>query len=138
MAMNKAEKARVAELEQALALCWPPYAAPAPITREEIDAALIEVTPRDRAGRTRKVALGWVYNAYGEGRIEPAWSDGVSHGRGNHTGDSASQGMGRLYRSEAEAAMALRLEMSRDFARKLAAVDRIVASRIDAKAPANV
>jgi hypothetical protein len=28
--------------------------------------------------------------------------------------------------------------MSRDFARKLAAVDRIVASRIDAKAPANV
>ncbi len=128
MAMSKAEKARMEELETALALCWPAYPAPAPMTREEIEAAKVEVTPRDTSvfrHRTR-IALGWFHNAYA-GRLDQGWSDGVHHSRNNVTGDSASQNMGQMYRTKAEAAMVMRLEMSRDFAKKLAAVDRIIA-----------
>lgn len=131
MAMTKAEKARVEELETALALCWPPYPEPAPMTREEIEAAKVVLTPRDNSiYKTRSAALGWFYNAY-NGAVTQGWSDGMSHSRNNITGDSASQQMGRMYRTKAEAAMVMRLEMSRDFATKLAAVDRIIASDPD-------
>jgi hypothetical protein len=124
--MTKAEKARVEELETALALTWPSYTAPRPMTREEIEAAKVELSPKDRSVfRVRHAALGWFYNAY-SASITQGWSDGMSHGRDNVTGDHGSQGMGRIYRSKTDAAMALRIEMSRDFAKKLAAVDRII------------
>lgn len=126
MAMTKAEKARLEELETALALHWPAYATPVPMSRDEIAAAKVKLTPSDRSVyRERSAALGWFYNAY-NGRITQGWSDGISHNSGNITGEYGSQNMGRMYRTEAEAAMAMRLEMSRDFARKLATVDRII------------
>lgn len=126
MAMTKAEKARVEELETALALCWPPYSAPAPMIRGEIEAAKIKLIPSDRSvHRERNAALGWFYNSH-NGSVTRGWSDGMYHGRDNITGDYGSQNMGRMYRTKAEAAMAMRLEMSRDFAEKLAAVDRII------------
>lgn len=127
MPMTKAEKARMEELETALALCWPPYPAPKPMTREEIEAAAIEIKPNDspmNRHRTR-IALGWFYNAY-NGDLAQGWSDGMYHSRHNTTGEHASQDMGQMYRTKAEAAMAMRIEMSRDFAKKLAAVDRII------------
>lgn len=128
MAMTKAEKARVEELETALALCWPPYPAPEPMTREEIEAAKIKLTPRDASvyRNGREAALGWFYNAYA-GLVTQGWSDGMSHSVNNTTGDYGSQRMGQMYRTRAEAAMAMRIEMSREFAKKLAAVDRVIA-----------
>jgi hypothetical protein len=127
MAMTKAEKTRLEELETALALSWPAYPEPKPMTREEIEAAKVTVKPESNArgyGRTR-IALGWFCNAY-NGEVSQGWSDGMYHSRHNITGDSASQNIGRMYRTKQEAAMALRHEMSREFAKKLVAVDRIV------------
>lgn len=127
MPMTKAEKARMEELETALALCWPSYPAPSPMTREQIEAAKIKLIPRDtsvyRTGR--EGAIGWFYNSY-TGDVTQGWSDGMYHNTRNVTGDSASQRMGEMYRTKAEAAMAMRVEMSRQFAAKLAAIDRII------------
>jgi hypothetical protein len=135
MAMNKAEKARVAELEAALAAATinaPSYDEPNPMTREEIDAAKIVVTPRDRSYHTsRRVALGYGFNDYGIGRVFPMWSDGHCHGRDNHTGDSASQNMGRMYRTKREAAIALRLALAKRCGEILAAADRLIKERDD-------
>jgi hypothetical protein len=126
MAMTKAEKAKMEELETALALCWPAYPAPQPMTREEIEAAKVKLTPTRSVYRERSAALGWFYNAH-SGDVTQGWSDGIAHSRDNVTGDHGSQNMGRMYRTKALAAMAMRLEMSRDFAKRLAAVDRIIA-----------
>lgn len=127
MAMTKAERAHLEVVETELAFRWPGAPEPSPMTRDEIVSGLVDVTPRDQSiGRgKRKVALGWVHNAYSM-RVEPAWSNGINHGRGNHTGDGGSQGMGRLYRSKSEAALAMRWEMCREFARKLRSVDIII------------
>lgn len=127
MAMTKAEKARVEELETALALHWPSYAEPRPMTREEIEATKVRVRPEsDVRGYGRElVALGWFTNAH-SGELSQGWSDGMYHNRHNITGDSASHNMGRMYRTRSEAAMSLRLEMSRLFAGKLAAIDRSI------------
>jgi len=122
MAMNKAEKARVEALETELAFRWPQEAEPLPMTRAEIQANTVEVTRKDQSVmRTRKVALGWVHNAYSQ-RVEPAWSDGNIHGLG-HTGCYGSQTMGRIYRTRRDATLAMRWEMCRDFAKKLHQVD---------------
>src|SRR5690242_7351530 len=110
MPMTKAEKAKMEELETALALHWPAYAAPSPMTRDEIEAAKIKLTPRDQSIRkSRDAALGWFWNSYGSGTVTQGWSDGMCHGRDNITGDMASQNMGQMYRTKAEAAMAMRL-----------------------------
>ena len=127
MAMNKAERARVEELEREAAFRWPTAPEPQPMTLEEIKAAFVEIAPRDQSVRYRQAAaLGWVHNAYSQ-TVEPAWSTGVSHGRGNHTGDGGSQGRGRIYRTRAEAALAMRWEMCRAFAAQLRAVDLLIA-----------
>ena len=124
--MTKAEKARMEELETALALCWPGYQAPTPMTREEINAAKVDLPSRSNSPmRTRQGAVGWFFNAY-NARLSRGWSDGMYHNSDSEFGDRASQQMGRMYRTREEAAKAMRLEMSRDFARKLAAVDRII------------
>jgi len=126
MAMTKAEQKRVEELETALALCWPNYAQPSQMTREQIKASLKVLPIRDKSVyRSRKGALGWFFNAY-TGSLTQGWSDGVSHNSHSLDEGSATQGIGRIYRSREEAAMALRLDMSRGFAGKLAAVDRII------------
>lgn len=130
MAMTKSEKARVEELETALAMHWPAYPMPAPMTRQEIEAELQPLTPRDQSVTrgSRVAALGWFYNKH-TGLVSQGWSSGHLHNTHNITGDSASQGCGRMFRTHREAAMALRLEMSRDFAAKLAAVDRLIAGQ---------
>lgn len=130
MAMNKAEKARMAELESALAAATIdklPYDEPKPMTREEIEASLVEVTPRDTSVyKTRRVALGYGFNEYARGRVYRMWSSGHSHGCGNHTGDSASQNMGKMYRTQREAAIALRLALTRRCGDILANADRLI------------
>lgn len=125
MAMTKAEKARVEELETLGAFRWPTEVEPSPMTREEIEAAKVEVLPADRSysSRHRRVALGWFQNSY-NGRVEKGWSDGIGHGRGNWTGDHGAQQMGRMYRTEADALVAMRWEMCRDMAKKLRKVDQ--------------
>lgn len=107
MAMNKAEKARMAELESALAAAAigaKLYDELQPMTRDEIEGAKIVVRPKHSScGRTRQVALGYGFNDHigsFSSRVYPMWSDGYSHGRGNHTGDNASQNMGHMYRTE--------------------------------------
>lgn len=127
MAMTKAEKARMEELETALALCWPAYAEPQVMTAEEVRASTVVLPSRSESSmRTRTGAIGWFFNAH-TGEVTKGWSNGVSHCREGEYGDSsASQQHGRIYRTREQAAMAMRIEMSREFARKLAAVDRII------------
>ena len=72
-----------------------------------------------------ELAVPGFYNAY-NGDLSQGWSDGMYHSRHNTIGDGASQNMGQMYRTRAEAAMALRIEMSRNFAKKLAELDRII------------
>lgn len=123
--MNKAEKERMVELETALALHWPSYAEPRPMTREEIEAAKVDAPLKDTSVyKSRPRAFGWFYNAH-NGQITEGWSDGISHCRHGRDG-SASQEMGRMYRTREEAAKAMRLEMSRHFATRLSAVDRVI------------
>jgi hypothetical protein len=120
--MTKAEKAEYERVATEAALRWPTEAEPQPVTTEYIKANLEEVSPR--AGRlgVREVFKGWVFNCAGS-RVEPAWSNGFLHGWGNWTGDSASQTMGRLYRTEREATLAMRWEMCRQMAERLRSVD---------------
>ena len=126
MAMNKAEKARMEQLERELAFRWPTAAEPQPMTRSEIEASRVEVTSNDRSvHKTRLVALGYCMNAY-SGTVDKMWSDGHLHGRGNHTGDGASQHMGVMYRTPGEAALAMRWQMCRNFAAKLRTVDLLI------------
>ena len=126
MTMTKAEKAKMEELETALALCWPSYVEPATMTVEEIKANIVELIKGDASVfRTRRAALGWFYNAHYR-EVSQGWSDGTYHSRNNITGDLGSQTRGQIYHTKADAAMAMRFEMSRDFAKKLASVDRII------------
>jgi hypothetical protein len=99
------------------------------MTRDEIEAAKVSLTPQDQSTRSyarRNAALGWFYNAH-TCELSRGWSDGMSHSRHNITGDSGSQNMGCMYRTKGDAARALRHEISRDYAKRLAAVDRIIA-----------
>lgn len=120
MAMTKAEKAKLEELETALALCWPGYPEPKPMTRDEIAAA-----PKVpiKSVFTRNAVAGFFINSHSL-EISEGFSDGMSHSR--RGGQSWSQNMGQMYRSKREAAMALRYAISRDSAKRLAAVDRII------------
>lgn len=126
MAMTKREQADMRRLRDDLALAramrWPDYPNPAPMPQAEIKANLVE--GGERYGRRQKVARGWFCNAY-NGSLTYGCSDGTHHdSRGDTTG---TQGMGIMYRTKADAARAMRLEMTEKFAEKLAAVDRIIA-----------
>lgn len=132
MAMTKAEKARMAELEHALglarALRFPDYPVPTPMTREEIKASLVD--GGTRYGKAQQVARGWFYNAYlgGAGdyanRVTYGCSDGIGHDRDGDT--TSSQNMGRMYRTRGEAVMAMRHELTTACAEVLAKVDRML------------
>lgn len=136
MAMTKAEKARMEELETALAMHWPSYPEPAAMTDAEIKASLEDIPRRDQSvsahGATKRAARGWFQNAY-SAHVTSGWSDGYHCNRHSDYGDSASRVEGqKMYATRQAAAMAMRLEMTREFARKLAAVDRIIAGSDDA------
>ena len=126
MSMTKAEKARMAALETELAFRWPNEAEPRPMTKADIEAVMVVLELRDTSVQaTRKGAQGWIMNAY-NGRVEKAWSNGSSHGRGNWSGDGGSQGMGQIYPTRRDAALAMRWEMCRDMAKKLRTVDLLL------------
>jgi hypothetical protein len=129
MAMTKAEKARMQELEHALrlsrAMRFPDYPVPQPMTREEIDASL--APGGFYLGRQQMVARGWFYHAnvggYGgySNSVTYGCSNGMSHSReGDYT---TSQNMGRMYRTKSEAFMALRHELTTKCAEILADID---------------
>ncbi|RWE46801.1 MAG: hypothetical protein EOS79_11465 [Mesorhizobium sp.] len=123
MAMNKTEQAAFEKLRNDLALAramrWPSYPKPAPMSRAEIEANLID--GGERWGSSQKVARGWYQNAYSK-RVTYGCSTVVSH---NIEGDTtSSQNMGVMYAIKADALRAMRLEMTEKFARDLAGVDR--------------
>jgi len=119
MAMNKAEQAAMEALRVEAALRWPTEAEPQPMIREEIEAALVPTQ------NGRRVAKGWWFNTY-SGTVERGWSSGSAHGWGNDDGRFGSQGMGRIYRTKSEAALALRWELCRQFAAKLRLADKMM------------
>lgn len=132
MAMNKAEKAEMERLRNDLALAramrWPDYPRPEPMTREEIDAALVE--GGEKWGKRQRVARGWFYNAYlggyGPPKVTYGCSDGFHH---STTGDTTStQQMGRMYRTEEDAWQCLRLDLTEQCAKLLASVDQAMAA----------
>lgn len=126
MAMNKAEAAALESLKVECALRWPTEVEPKPVDREWIERNKVTVNLRDQSTRkTRNVALGWRFNAYGN-RVEPAWSEGSVHGLGNHTGDCGSQGMGVLYSTQREAYIAMRWAICRESAQKLRSIDAVI------------
>lgn len=129
MAMNKAEKARMTELETALALCWPPYAPPTPMTDAEIKTAP-QVDAGGAYGYKRTAAAGFFINSH-SGTITAGFSCGTSHSRDGY--GSWGQEKGQMYRTKREAAMALRHKMTAIFAQKLAAIDAIIKANDDGK-----
>lgn len=109
MAMTKAEKARVEELETLLAFRWPTEAEPQRTVRAESSSDQVE---------------GWDFNAY-NGSVDRKWTTTVSHGafyNGKPTG--ASQSGIALYATEDDALVALRWKMCREMAAKLRNVDQ--------------
>ena len=123
MAMNKAEAAALEALKVECAFHWPTEVEPKPVDREWIEQNKVTVKPRDQSiYKTRMVALGWWFNTSSR-RVEPAWSEGHTHGRGCHTGDFGTQGMGVLYRTEREAYIAMRWAVCREFAQTLRSID---------------
>jgi truncated hemoglobin YjbI len=125
MAMTKAEKQRMEELEKevrlARALRWSSYTAPSMIhpksgTSEIITGYLFFGSRID----------GRIYRA--ESALTEAWSSTVTHGHGKRGHDrlSASQGSRVLYQTKRDALVGLRLEKERDFAAALADIDRAI------------
>src|SRR3989442_598172 len=121
MAMNKAERAELDRLKTALALHWPAYLVPVPMTYDQILAAkTVDGPKRYGYGSPEKIAVGWFYNAHTR-RVTQGCSSGNSH---NFDGlGTTSQGMGRMFKTKAEAAMAMRIEVTAKFADELAAID---------------
>lgn len=135
MAMTRAEKERLEELETALAMHWPSYLRPVPMSKDEINQNLVEIPRKDQSiqshGTHRKAAVGWFFNSYSM-VVTKGWSDGYHINRNSSFGDEASRGEGeQMFKTKSEAAMAMRIEVTKDFARKLAAVDRMILSGDD-------
>jgi len=129
--MNKKEQAEMQKMRDDLALAramrWPDYPKPAPMSRDEIKAKLVE--GGIQFGRRQMVARGWFYNAYlgwySAPRATYGCSDGLNH---NSEGDTTStQNVGRLFVTQSDALRALRLDLTEQCARVLAAVDRQIA-----------
>ncbi|MFC5353580.1 hypothetical protein [Azospirillum himalayense] len=120
MAMTKAEKAEMEALREARdlarALRWPEYAEP----------AMMPIPP------SGEHASGWLFNAHramdlwGTGNsVYQAWSKSSTHGDGASPAPnrSGSQNGVPLFAARLDALKALRLAMTKEFARKLARVD---------------
>lgn len=129
MAMTKAEKLRVEELEIALALRWPAHGSPLPMSQDEIEAAKVAVTPRDQSVQRgpRMVAIGWFHNSHNQ-TVSQGWTDRNYQSRSNITGDSASRINAPMFNTKQKALMAMRWELSRAMAKQLHAVDALIAT----------
>jgi hypothetical protein len=124
MAMTKAEKQRMEELEKevriARALRYSAYSPP----------TMIRAEPQT----SQHICGYFVFGSRIDGRIYPAeraiteaWSTSVSHGQGKHGGRlSGSQGSRALYRTRHDALIGLRLEKEKEFASTLADIDRAI------------
>lgn len=122
MAMTKAERERMEQLEKAVALArsmrWPEYGSPAPMTVEEKRANFVDGGMK--YGTPQKVAFGYFQNSHSI-RVTRGCSDGYHH---NIEGDAtSSQGGGVMYANEADAWKAMRVELTLRFAEVLARVD---------------
>lgn len=126
MPMNKKEQAEMQRLRDDLALAramrWPDYPKPAAITLEQIKANLVD--GGIRYGHAQKVARGWFYNAFSQS-LSYGCSDGHFHDRNGDT--TSTQQIGYMFATKADAARALRCDLTIEYATKLAAVDRIIA-----------
>jgi len=123
MAMTKAERERMECLERdvhlAKAMRWPEYRKPSPMTKADIESA--KAPGGRRHGSVQMVARGWFANAYDQGRVSYGCSDGTNHDTNWDT--TSTQGMGRMFGTEAEAWQVVRIEMTERFAATLARVD---------------
>lgn len=127
MAMNKGERTRMEELEAAVALHWPTGAEPKPMTVEDIKANLTHTVPKVVGGwrSGQKVCIGYYINSY-NAKITRGCSNGIGHNRDGIDG-TTTQNPGCMYRTEQEAALALRWQLCRSYARELAALDKVIA-----------
>jgi hypothetical protein len=124
MAMTKAEKQRMEELEKevriARALRYSTHSPP----------TMIRAEPQT----SQHICGYFVFGSRIDGRIYPAehaiteaWSTSVSHGQGKRDGRlSGSQGSRALYRTRHDALIGLRLEKEKEFASTLADIDRAI------------
>jgi hypothetical protein len=118
MAMTKAERAEVQALRERAALGW----------SSEPEPERMPLPPHP------EYANGWSVNEHTE-RVCRAWTGSNVHGIGRHLpmvdgvpsydwkNTSGSQNGRRLYATEADALVALRIALSRKFAKALAVVD---------------
>lgn len=114
MAMTKAEKERMTELERALALSWPAFEEPKPMTLKEV---------KELQGYAFKPIPGWYFNAHSL-RVTKGCTTAISH---NTDGDTPkSRDFGTQYRTELDAARAMRWAVCRRFAKDLHEVDQII------------
>ncbi len=114
MTMTKAEKAAVDALKVELALRWPRYDAPEHM-----------VYPERKGYGARPVIAGWWMNAY-NGEVGEGCTDGMYHSRHSTTKTDTQTG-GVFWPTKLDALKAMRIKMSEDFARRLAAIDAQIA-----------
>ncbi len=103
MAMNKTEQAAQAELRRQLALAWPRFERPAPMSHMEVASAPRVTLPGDFG--PRDVVLVWFVNA-SEGRVETGWTDGAVVGWSHNHAKNASRGFRAPYATKAQAMQA--------------------------------
>lgn len=134
MSMTKAEKAEMDALrtarDLARALRWPEYSEPQAMTEAEVRAdRSFKMNPR--YGADQYACAGWTANLSSYSWSKPEVRQLFSSGSSNTTdpaGQNWSQGMGQLYRSKIDALRRLRLELTQEYAGRLAAVDAMIAN----------
>lgn len=108
MSMNKAEKAEMERLRTHLALAWPNYPEPQPMSDRDLDLATangVILTAWFMNAHSREVTKGWV------SCTSHQTSGPIPEDRSRYW--SGSQGRGRPYGSEQDALHALRWAVSR-------------------------
>lgn len=120
MSMTKAEKEAFdrmqTDLRLARALRWPIGPTPKPMTVDEIKAEC-----HHASSAYGEVAIGWFMNAYSM-RVTRGCSNGYTHNV-EGTSCTTSQGPGAMYRTEADAWVAMLHIKVRDYARDLAQIE---------------
>lgn len=109
MAMTKAEKAYMENLERDLSFRWPTVPEPERMPLPSNGADVVD---------------GWDFNTH-TGFVEQCWSTSINHGSW-YNGERMKHGRRdgqRLYATRADALIALRWALCREFARKLRDVD---------------
>lgn len=122
MAMTKAEKAHLEELERQIALAKAVAhyddTPPKPMTMDEIQANLVK--GGKKWGDFQRVARGWFCNSHSIS-VSYGCSTGHQH---STTGDvTTSQYGGRMFRTEADAWRMIRHEKLREIAQTLAKIE---------------